>query len=149
MRRLSLILLLLGSGVLSTSAQTLTQDTILARRYFDIGDSILESRSNYDSAIVYFEKAARIYEQYAALKQHFIAQYKIVQCLWFSGRYLESRNLLFEEFDLLQNIQTGEFILDSARVLFQGAIDSGPKEPLEMARSYLVLSQIQIRQRDM
>ena len=68
-------------------AQTITQDTLLARQYFQIDDSILEVRANYDSSIHYFTKAGELYERHGLWEDFYICQNKIAENLYRSDRY--------------------------------------------------------------
>ena len=62
----------------------------MANQYVIIGDSILASRTNFDSSIQYFTKAAELYEK---------------DQLW--TKYFTCQNLLGSE-DIVESIANGE-----------------------------------------
>ncbi|NOQ28212.1 MAG: tetratricopeptide repeat protein [Bacteroidales bacterium] len=59
--RLTIIIAVMQFTTQGVFAQNITADTTLANRYFAIADSLQTTR-NYDSSIVYFTKAAKIYQ---------------------------------------------------------------------------------------
>ena len=76
----NIIILILILASFTTFAQTIQQDTILANKYFEKA-SIFKDSEQYDSAIVYFEKASFLYEKNEMWRKYLISETEHGHCL--------------------------------------------------------------------
>jgi len=61
-------------------------DTVLANHYFALGNSLLET-AKYDSTVIYFEKAASIYEQVTLWQKYISCYNRLCEVYWRNGNY--------------------------------------------------------------
>lgn len=81
---IKLLITSLISCVFSTmvlSQKVVITDTVLAKKHFERGDSLLVYSANYDSALKYYEKAAKIYQDQAIWDVYLKAKNQAIRCL--------------------------------------------------------------------
>jgi len=74
-------------------AQSITEDTLKARYFHQLGDSIFSSGLNIDSSNYFFEKAGDIYFKYRLWEHYYSCQNSIAFNLLNEGKYDESQEL--------------------------------------------------------
>ena len=126
--------------------QTITQDTLQARQYFEFGDSILESRTDYLISIYAFSQAAEIYGRHKLVPYAILSLYKIAEGYWRFEMFAESRLLLSSiHYALFLN---GKIALETAKEYHERALDQilidVDKNHLDAAWYYRILGQLYV-----
>jgi len=76
-----------------SGAQTISEDTALARQYLEKGNLYLKDNANLDSSGIYFEKAASLYGQHNLWENLFEARNKAGETLRKKGKLDKSEEL--------------------------------------------------------
>lgn len=97
-------------------------DSIQARRYCKKADSLMQY-NQYVSAILFWNKAATIYENTLKWQQHLRCQNQMTECWWRLGKLKEARNLANKVIELSNTYLGQEHLLVSVAYNHLGVVD--------------------------
>ena len=114
----NIIILILILANFTSFAQTMQKDTILANKYFEKA-SIFKDSEQYDSAIVYYEKASVLYEKNEMWRKYLISETKHGHCLtklWQLDQTIATIKPAIDNF-LLYNDENDTIVADVYNIL--------------------------------